>query len=87
MASSGPASAATSRNCYRDGAWKVRSIEIRCGTTAAATSGPAVSSEETESHTDAVEVKVTWGSQVLSLSHLEGDKGFSIGEGGDFDAG
>jgi hypothetical protein len=47
-------------------------------------SGPAVSSEEVESHLDTVEVKVSWGTQVLSLSHLEAGKGFAIGEGGDF---
>ncbi len=47
-------------------------------------SGPPVSSEEVESHLDAVEVKVRWGTQVLSVSHLEAGKGFSIGEGGDF---
>src|SRR5690606_304945 len=47
-------------------------------------SGPAVAPEEVESHLDAVEVKVRWGTQVLSLSHLERGKGFAIGEGGDF---
>ena len=46
--------------------------------------GPAVASEEVESHLDAVEVRVRWGAQVLSLSHLESGKGFAIGEGGDF---
>jgi hypothetical protein len=47
-------------------------------------SGPAVSSEETESHLDAVEVKISWGTQILSTTHLEQGKGFSIGDGGDF---
>src|SRR5262245_6034113 len=51
--------------------------------------GPAVSSEETESHTDAVEIKVTWGSQVLSVSHLDSrnakKNSFSVGEGADFE--
>ncbi|MBX3204657.1 MAG: AgmX/PglI C-terminal domain-containing protein [Labilithrix sp.] len=47
-------------------------------------SGPSVASEEVESHLDAVEVRVRWGAQVLSLSHLEAGKGFAIGEGGDF---
>ena len=47
-------------------------------------SGPAVSSEETESHLDAVEVKISWGTQILSTTHLESGKGFSIGDGGDF---
>lgn len=46
--------------------------------------GPAVASEEVESHLDAVEVRVRWGTQVLSLSHLEAGKGFTLGEGGDF---
>jgi hypothetical protein len=47
-------------------------------------SGPSVLAEEVESHLDAIEVKVRWGTQVLSLSHLEAGKGFSVGEGGDF---
>ena len=47
-------------------------------------SGPAVAPEEVESHLDAIEVRVRWGTQVLSLVHLERGKGFSIGEGGDF---
>ncbi|HVJ89541.1 MAG TPA: hypothetical protein VM580_07030, partial [Labilithrix sp.] len=47
-------------------------------------SGPAVSSEETESHLDAVEVKVRWGTQVLSVAHLETGKGFAVGDSGDF---
>jgi len=47
-------------------------------------SGPAVAPEEVESHLDAVEVRVRWGAQVLSLSHLDAGQGFSVGEGGDF---
>lgn len=47
-------------------------------------SGPAVSSEETESHLDAVEVKISWGTSVLSTTHLEQGKAFSIGDGSDF---
>lgn len=47
--------------------------------------GPAVAAEEVESHLDAVEVKVTWGTQILSVNHLEMGKGFSIGEGADFE--
>jgi hypothetical protein len=47
-------------------------------------SGPAVAPEEVESHLDAVEVRVRWGTQVLSLVHLERGEGFTIGEGGDF---
>ena len=62
----------------------VDAAEAREVSYALVASGPAVSPEEVESHLDAVEVKVTWGAQVLSLSHLESDKGFSVGEGGDF---
>jgi hypothetical protein len=48
-------------------------------------SGPAVTSEETESHLDAVEVKVSWGTSILATTHLEQGKGFSIGsDGSDF---
>ena len=47
-------------------------------------SGPAVSAEETESHLDAVEVKISWGTQVLSTTHLEAGKGFTVGDAGDF---
>jgi hypothetical protein len=49
-------------------------------------SGPAVAAEEVESHLDAVEVKVTWGTQVLFVDHLEATAGkrFTIGEGGSF---
>ncbi|HVH45879.1 MAG TPA: AgmX/PglI C-terminal domain-containing protein [Labilithrix sp.] len=46
--------------------------------------GPAVSPEEVESHLDVVEVKIRWGTQVLSLAHVEAGKSFTIGEGGDF---
>jgi hypothetical protein len=45
-------------------------------------SGPAVDPAEVESHLDAVEVKVTWGAQVLFVDHLGAGKSFSIGEGG-----
>ena len=47
-------------------------------------SGPSVAAEEVESHLDAVEVKVRWGTQVLALHHLKSNRGFTIGEGGDF---
>jgi hypothetical protein len=47
-------------------------------------SGPAVAPEEVESHLDVVEVKVRWGTQVLSLTHVDAGKSFFIGEGGDF---
>lgn len=47
-------------------------------------SGPAVSSEEVESHLEAVEVKVTWGNQVLKVAHLATGKSFRFGEGADF---
>src|SRR4051812_11688022 len=46
-------------------------------------SGPAVSPEEVESHVDAVEVTVRWGSQVLSVSHLDNGESFYVGEGAD----
>lgn len=45
--------------------------------------GPPVSAEEVESHIDAVEVTVRWGSQVLSVKHLENGKSFFVGEGAD----
>ncbi len=45
-------------------------------------SGPSVSSEEVESgHLDAIEIKASWGRQVLSVSHVEPGRAFSIGEG------
>ena len=46
-------------------------------------SGPAVAADEVESHVDAVEVTVRWGSQILSVSHLENGKSFYVGEGSD----
>jgi hypothetical protein len=46
-------------------------------------SGPAVSADEVESHVDAVEVTVRWGSQILSVSHLEHGKSFFVGEATD----
>ena len=47
-------------------------------------SGPAVSPEEVESaHLDAIEVKASWGHQILSVSHLEPGTAFAIGEGTD----
>jgi hypothetical protein len=58
--------------------------EAREASYALVQSGPAVASEEVESHLDTIEVRVRWGAQVLSLSHLEAGKGFAIGEGGDF---
>ena len=45
--------------------------------------GPPVAAEEVESHIDAVEVTVRWGSQVLSVSHLKHGKSFYVGEGAD----
>jgi hypothetical protein len=47
--------------------------------------GPAVAADEVESHVDVIEVKVRWGTQVLTLRHLDGEKGFAIGEGSDFE--
>src|SRR5438132_1303325 len=44
-------------------------------------SGPAVSADEVESHVDAIEIKVRWGTQVLSVAHLDGGKSFFVGEG------
>jgi hypothetical protein len=47
-------------------------------------SGPEVSADEVESaYVDAVEIKVRWGTQVLSISHLDGGKSFFVGEGSD----
>src|SRR5688572_19507003 len=48
-------------------------------------SGPAVSSDEVESHLDAVEVTVRWGEQVLSMKHLNGGESFFVGAGSDFE--
>ncbi|HSO35440.1 MAG TPA: AgmX/PglI C-terminal domain-containing protein [Labilithrix sp.] len=45
--------------------------------------GPPVPADEVESHVDAVEVTVRWGSQVLSVSHLESGKSFFVGDGAD----
>ena len=45
--------------------------------------GPPVSADEVESHVDAVEVTVRWGSQVLSVAHLESGKSFFVGDGSD----
>lgn len=46
-------------------------------------SGPPVAADEVESHVNAVEVTVRWGSQVLSVRHLEHGKSFFVGEGAD----
>ena len=46
-------------------------------------SGPPVPADEVESHVDAVEVTVRWGSQVLSVAHLANGKSFWVGEGAD----
>ena len=46
-------------------------------------SGPPVSADEVESHVDAIEVTVRWGSQVLSVSHLEHGQSFFVGDGSD----
>lgn len=42
-------------------------------------SGPAVSSEEVESHLDAVEVTIKWGAQIMKVAHLEGGRSFVLG--------
>lgn len=47
-------------------------------------SGPAVSADEVESHLDAVEVTVRWGTQVMAVAHLKQGQGYVLGEGGDF---
>ena len=46
-------------------------------------SGPAVSADEVESHVDAVEVTVRWGTQVLSVKHLSSGKSFYVGDDSD----
>ena len=46
-------------------------------------SGPPVSADEVESHIEAVEVTVRWGSQVLSVKHLSSGKSFYVGDGAD----
>ena len=43
--------------------------------------GPPVPADEVESHVDAIEVTVRWGSQVLSVSHLEHGQSFFVGDG------
>ena len=45
--------------------------------------GPPVAADEVESHVDAVEVTVRWGTQVLSVAHLANGKSFFVGEGSD----
>ena len=45
--------------------------------------GPPVPADEVESHVDAVEVTVRWGSQVLSVKHLESGKSFYVGDDAD----
>ncbi|MBX3190613.1 MAG: AgmX/PglI C-terminal domain-containing protein [Labilithrix sp.] len=45
--------------------------------------GPPVPADEVESHVDAVEVTVRWGTQVLSVTHLENGESFCVGEGAD----
>ena len=45
--------------------------------------GPPVPADEVESHVDAVEVTVRWGSQVLSVKHLANGKSFYVGEDAD----
>ncbi|MGZ3478578.1 MAG: hypothetical protein ACXVCJ_29020, partial [Polyangiales bacterium] len=42
--------------------------------------GPPVSADEVESHVDAVEVTVRWGTQTLSVAHLENGKSFYVGD-------
>ena len=46
-------------------------------------SGPPVAADEVESHIDAVEVTVRWGTQVLSVKHLASGKSFYVGDGAD----
>ncbi len=45
--------------------------------------GPPVNADEVESHVDAVEVTVRWGSQVLSVKHLENGSSFYVGDDAD----
>ena len=45
--------------------------------------GPDVHPDEVESHVDAVEVRVRWGNQILSVAHLAKDKSFWVGAGAD----
>jgi hypothetical protein len=46
-------------------------------------SGPPVAADEVESHVDAVEVTVRWGTQVLSVKHLSSGKSFYVGDDSD----
>ena len=46
-------------------------------------SGPPVPADEVESHVEQVEVTVRWGTQVLSVSHLEHGQSFFVGDGSD----
>ena len=46
-------------------------------------SGPAVNADEVESHVDAVEITVRWGTQILKVSHLDRGQSFYVGEGGE----
>ncbi len=48
-------------------------------------SGPAVSADEVESHLDAIEVTVRWGTQVLSMKHLDGGESFFVGAGSELE--
>ena len=50
---------------------------------ALAKNGPPVSADEVESHVDAVEVTVRWGTQVLSVAHLGSGKSFYVGDDSD----
>jgi len=45
--------------------------------------GPPVAADEVESHIDAVEVTVRWGTQVLSVKHLSSGKSFYVGDDSD----
>ena len=45
--------------------------------------GPPVPADEVESHVDAVEVTVRWGTQVLSVAHLANGKSFYVGDDSD----
>jgi hypothetical protein len=45
--------------------------------------GPPVAADEVESHVDAVEVTVRWGTQVLRVAHLANGKSFYVGDDAD----
>ncbi len=45
--------------------------------------GPPVPADEVESHVEAVEVTVRWGSQILSVKHLANGKSFYVGDDAD----